>query len=230
MDPLENPVWHTLVGDLSHLAELDPADPPRAARFDPAVSVFTALEDDPTDESWVALARLVGPGGIAVLFRSEVAEPPGWTTVARMDGLQMSGEAVRADGGSDGLVRLTSVDVPDMLDLIARTEPGPFAARTIEAGLYLGIRRDGRLVAMAGQRLRCDGWVEISAVCTDPDHRGRGLARQLVAAVVSAVREEGAQPFLHVAATNGTAQALYRSMGFEAVRPLSAVVLQPPGP
>jgi predicted GNAT family acetyltransferase len=230
VDPLENAVWHTLVGDLSHLAELDPADPPRAARFDPEVSLFSAIEDEPTEESWASLARLVGPGGVAVLFRAEVAEPPGWTTVARMDGLQMSGEAVRTDGEPDGLVRLTTADVPDMLELIARTEPGPFAARTIEAGLYLGVRRDDRLVAMTGQRLRCDGWVEISAVCTDPDHRGQGLARQLVAAVVSAVREEGAQPFLHVAATNDPARALYGSMGFEEVRPISAVVLQPPDP
>ncbi|HVN51583.1 MAG TPA: GNAT family N-acetyltransferase [Acidimicrobiales bacterium] len=229
MDPLDNAVWHTLLGDLSHLAEHAPADAPLATRFDPAVSVFGAVGDEPDDESWRAMADLVGPGGTTVVFRSDPVEPRGWSTVARLDGWQMLGDEVDGDG-LDGLVRLTPADVPDMLALIARTEPGPFEARTIETGLYLGVRHEGRLVAMAGQRLRCAGWVEISAVCTDLDHRGQGLARRVVAAVVGAIRDEGARPFLQVAVGNDPALALYESMGFETSRPVSGLVLEAPVP
>jgi len=227
MDALDNAVWHTLVGDLSHLAEHTPEDAPLATRFDPAVSVFGAVGDEPDDESWRAMADLVGPGGTAVVFRRDPEAPSAWSTVARLDGMQMLGDDV--EGGSvDGLVRLTPRDVPDMLALIARTEPGPFETRTIETGLYLGVRREGRLVAMAGQRLRCAGWIEISAVCTDPDHRGQGLARRVVAAVVGTIRDAGARPFLQVAVGNDPALALYESMGFEIARPVSALVLKAP--
>jgi ribosomal protein S18 acetylase RimI-like enzyme len=230
VDPLENAVWHSLVGDLSHLAELAPTDDPLAARFDPAVSVFAAVGDEPTDESWRALADLVGPDGATVVFRAEAMEPPGWTTMTRLEGLQMLGDSVKGDpfDATDGMVELGPDDVPEMLALIARTEPGPFEVRTIEAGAYFGVRREGRLVAMAGQRLRCAGRIEISAVCTDEDQRGNGLARRAVAAVVAAIRDEGAQPFLQVATGNDPALRLYESMGFETVRPVVAVVLQPP--
>ena len=111
-----------------------------------------------------------------------------------MDG---SGLAVRADPEA---VRLGPADVPEMLDLVARTQPGPFLPRTITSGTYLGIRRGGALVAMAGERMRPPGWGEISAVCTDPAHRGQGLAGRLVRAVGAVVRERGDVPFLHAAA------------------------------
>jgi predicted GNAT family acetyltransferase len=104
--------------------------------------------------------------------------------------------------------------VPEILDLVARTEPGPYLPRTVEMGTYLGIRHDGRLVALAGERLHPPGWTEISAVCTDPDHRGRGLATRLVRAVAAGIRERGDHPFLHAAATNTTAIRLYESIGF----------------
>ena len=102
-----------------------------------------------------------------------------------------------------------------MLDLVARTEPGPFAPRTIELGTYLGIRRDGALVAMAGERLRVPGLTEISAVCTDPGHRGQGLASRLIRAVAAGIRRRGETPFLHVAGSNINAIRLYESTGFK---------------
>ena len=101
-----------------------------------------------------------------------------------------------------------------MLDLVARTEPGPFRKRTIELGTYLGIRREGSLVAMAGERLHPPGWTEISAVCTDPAFRGQGLATTLVRALVADIRTRGEQALLHAAATNTSAIRLYESMGF----------------
>jgi predicted GNAT family acetyltransferase len=101
-----------------------------------------------------------------------------------------------------------------MLALVARTQPGPFEPRTIELGTYLGIRRDGRLVAMAGERLRPPGWVEVSAVCTDVRFRGQGLATRLVRAVGQGIRDGGREVFLHTAATNHAAIRLYASIGF----------------
>jgi predicted GNAT family acetyltransferase len=101
-----------------------------------------------------------------------------------------------------------------MLELVAETDPGPFLTRTIELGDYLGIRSDGALVAMAGERFRLDGWTEISAVCTKPDHRGRGLASQLVGALVASIQARSQRPFLHVLSTNTGAIRLYEEIGF----------------
>jgi ribosomal protein S18 acetylase RimI-like enzyme len=229
VDPLDNPVWHSIVGDLSHLAETSPDAQPRAGRFLASVSPFAALDDEASHDAWGALADLVGPAGVAVLFRPPIEVPPGWTTTARLDGLQMLGDAVEG-GPADGLVSLGPADTPEMLDLVRRAEPGPFETRTVEMGHYLGLRRDGVLVAMAGERFRFPGRIEVSAVCTDPDHRGQGLARRLVGAVVSGIREQGAEPVLHVAAHNQTAVGLYESMGFETRGPAIAIVLQAPDP
>jgi len=111
-------------------------------------------------------------------------------------------------------VRLGCGDVPEMLDLVKRTNPGPFLPRTVELGTYLGIRRQGALVAMAGERLHPEGWTEISAVCTDEAWRGRGLATRLIRAVGAVIRARGDVPFLHAVATN-PAIKLYEQLGFE---------------
>jgi ribosomal protein S18 acetylase RimI-like enzyme len=109
------------------------------------------------------------------------------------------------------LVVLGAVDVPEMLDLVARTRPGPFEPETYRLGTYLGVRRAGWLVAMAGERLHPPGYTEISAVCTDPGVRGQGLASTLVRAVAHNIRERGEIPFMHAAATNVNAIRLYLS-------------------
>ena len=119
--------------------------------------------------------------------------------------------------GADCLeaIPLGATDVPEMLELVAQTEPGPFLSRTIELGDYLGIRREGALVAMAGERFHLDGWTEISAVCTSPDHRGRGLASQLVGALIASIQRRSQRAFLHVLSTNTAAIGLYEQLGFE---------------
>ncbi len=101
-----------------------------------------------------------------------------------------------------------------MVALTALTDPGPFRTRTIECGRYLGLRRDGELIAMAGERQRLPGFVEISAVCTHPGHRGQGLATRLVRAVAAGIEQSGARPFLHTGATNAAAIRLYEGLGF----------------
>jgi predicted GNAT family acetyltransferase len=116
-----------------------------------------------------------------------------------------------------------------MLDLVERTKPGPFRPRTIELGRYLGIRIDGELVAMAGERLHPPGWTEISAVCTDERMRGRGLASRLIRAVGHGIRARGEIPFLHASAANTNAIRLYESMGFVLRRQRVFTAWQLPG-
>jgi predicted GNAT family acetyltransferase len=128
----------------------------------------------------------------------------------------------------DEAVRLAAKDVPEMLELVERTQPGPFLARTIEMGNYLGIRRGGALVAMAGERLHPPGWTEISAVCTDAAFRGQGLASRLVLAVAAGIRARGERSFLHAMAGNTTAIRLYESIGFRLRRQVTFVGVRTP--
>ena len=228
--PLDSPTWAALTGPHRHLAEVRGA----AARYHPAIGPFAALAGGPetTDPSaWADLAGLAGPDGPAVLFGAEPAAPAGWQLVEQVHGIQLEGSAV-APGHSAALdpafVELGAADVPDMLDLVQRTRPGPFRRCTHELGRYLGVRHAGALVAMAGERMRPPGWTEISTVCTDPAHRGRGLAGQLVRALVASARERGDTPFLHVAVDNTNAERLYRAMGFTERRRVVFSVLRPP--
>jgi predicted GNAT family acetyltransferase len=125
----------------------------------------------------------------------------------------MVGDGLPGEPDPEAVV-LTTDDVPEILDLVGRTQPGPFRKRTIEVGRYLGIRRDGGLVAMAGERLRVPGFTEISAICTDPAYQGQGLAARLTRAVAAGIRAEGDLPFLAVVATNTRAIRLYEHLGF----------------
>ena len=235
MELLANPAWHALTGPQAHLAE----DHGPAVRFQPALSVFGALPDESTAETWSALGELVGPGGVAVLMREDLAPGEGWTERFGGIGVQMawSGAAPQRRIGTEsvptgfGVVRLGGDDVAEMVALVARTEPGPFTDRTIELGTYLGVRdaSDGALVAMAGQRLRPPGAVEISAVCTDEAFRGRGLARLLVDLLIEEITAAGDLPILHAAASNTGAIRLYESMGFEIRREVRFAALEAPG-
>jgi predicted GNAT family acetyltransferase len=132
----------------------------------------------------------------------------------------MDGTAVEPAADAE-LTPLRPSDVPEMLALVGRTRPGPFLPRTIEMGTYVGLRRGGSLVAMAGQRLNPAGWTEISAVCTEAELRGQGIGTRLVRAVSAAIRDREERPFLHAAATNVGAIRLYRSLGFELRRTVS---------
>jgi predicted GNAT family acetyltransferase len=123
-----------------------------------------------------------------------------------------------------GAIPLGAADVPEMLELVAQTEPGPFLTRTIELGDYLGIRCDGALVAMAGERFHLYGWTEISAVCTEPEHRGRGLASQLVGALIAGIQLRSQRAFLHVLSTNTGAIRLYEELGFR-VRQTATIIV-----
>ena len=219
LDPLttlDNPVHTALTGPHRRFAQVRG----RAVRYQPDVTPFAALPLDPTAADWADLAVLAGPGGTAVLAGPDRPAPPGWTATMSLPGVQMDGAGLETAPDPEA-VRLGPADVAEMLDLVSRTRPGPFLARTVELGVYLGIRREGALVAMAGERMRVPGATEISAVCTDPAARGQGLAARLVRAVGAVVRERGERPFLHAAASNTGAIRLYERMGFTLSRELS---------
>ncbi|MBL1106438.1 GNAT family N-acetyltransferase [Streptomyces sp. 5-8] len=206
---LDNPARAALTGPHAHFAERRG----RVLRYPVDVSPWLALPDEPDEQDWADLAALAGPGADAPLpgFCGEV--PADWEITFRVEGVQLVDDGLAAAPDAEA-VRLGPADVPDMLDLVARTRPGPFLPRTVELGTYLGIRRGGALVAMAGERLHPPGWTEISAVCTDPAFRGEGLATRLIRAVAHGIRERGETPFLHTGAANTGAVRLYESLGF----------------
>lgn len=206
---LDNAAWAALSGPQASLAEVFG----RARRFPIDISPFSAVENSSDPECWSDLANLIGPSGAAVLTGKEIDVPEGWEELGGGTGKQMTGESVMGLADPEA-IELGPDDVPEMLDLISRTEPGPFLPRTVELGGYLGFRVNGNLVAMAGRRMNPPGWVEISAVCTDPAYQGRGLGGRLVQAVAAGIREDGEVPFLHVSETNENAIRLYEKLGF----------------
>jgi ribosomal protein S18 acetylase RimI-like enzyme len=219
---LDQPVWASLTGAHAHLAERNDG----AVRYPSDVAPFAALADAADPKSWLDLAQLFGPGVVAVVPGVSEA-PDGWEIVESVHGAQLVDTSLRAETDHEA-VRLDHTDVPEILELIVRTKPGPFLPRTIELGDYFGIRRDGALIAMAGERLHPLGWTEISAVCTDAAYRGQGLGTRLIRHVAAGIRERGESSFLHAAATNVNAIRLYESIGFAHRREIRFLLVRTP--
>ncbi|MGW1407049.1 GNAT family N-acetyltransferase [Streptomyces sp. NPDC002403] len=223
--PLDSPVRAALTGPHAHFAERRG----RILRYPADVAPWVAIPDAPRAEDWDDAAALVGPGGAVTITAFREPPPDDWEIVFRADGVQLVDTGVETAPLPEA-VRLGPADVPEMLALVERTRPGPFLPRTVELGTYLGVRREGVLVAMAGERMHLPGWTEISAVCTDESARGQGLGTRLVRAVAHEIRQRGETPFLHAAASNTNAVRLYESLGFALRRRtsfLSALVPQP---
>jgi ribosomal protein S18 acetylase RimI-like enzyme len=217
-------VWSALTGP--HLGLGQGTD--RARRYRAEYAPFAGLRDIGDDRNWADLARVVGPSGRTAVAGSRRSPPPGWTLEATLEGMQMVATAAFAARADPEAVVLGESDVEDLTDLVARTEPGPFRHQTWRMGTYLGLRVEGRLVAMAGERLHLPGWTEISAVCTDPDFRGLGLAGRLVRAVGAGIRARGEQALLHVLTSNVAAIRLHEHLGFVVRRPLTFLVVEAP--
>jgi predicted GNAT family acetyltransferase len=214
---LDDLIWTALTGEQARFA----LGGDRARRFDPAIGPLAAVRDTAPASLDALAALLRETGTLALMQPGEPAAVPGAVVEKSALGVQMvfAGEAAAIAAAERAaadprLVPLTPADYPAMLALATATAPGPFAARTGDLGDFWGVKEDGRLLAMAGQRLRTAGHAEVSAVCTDPAARGRGLAGLLSLRVVAAIRAGGRVPILHSYADNEAALGLYRKLGF----------------
>jgi ribosomal protein S18 acetylase RimI-like enzyme len=219
---LDNPVWHALAGPHrghaigNGLARHYPRD----------MAPFSSIAE-PTEAAYADLAVDLPANTEARLFRpAEEPLPRGWEELDCFPMLQMV-----ASGGSHGnnstASLLSMADISAMMDLVAVAKPGPFGPRTPLLGRYLGIWQGDRLVAMAGERLRVPGHVELSAICVHPEARGKGYAAALTSRLMQLAFEGGDVPFLHVRPDNVAAVALYKRLGFETRRELVVLWRRP---
>lgn len=243
MHPLDNVIWTALNTRQSEFAEAFG----QARRFMPEVSPLAAFAE-PTQEGYESLAGLVGAGGTIRLFLDAPYQArAGWSLLNGSPMPEMVYEDTsalisepspaglrRADSrrrlsphkSNAEIVELRAADSAEMIELTALTKPGPFDKRTHELGTYLGIRHDGKLIAMAGERLKISGYTEVSAVCTHPEHTGHGYARVLMTEVMQRILGRGETPFLHVREDNVRAIDLYHRLGFTRRALLYTVVLR----
>jgi len=217
---LENPAYAALSGPHSRFAQRSG----RALRYAADIAPFLALPSGASRSDWQDAIELVPPGTLAATIHDGSPLPEPLKVTHTFELVQMIGERVHGDRDQEALT-LGSADVPEMLELVRLTDPGPFFQRTIELGRYVGVRRDGALVAMAGERLHFDDWTEISAVCTAATHRGHGLASRLVSTLVADIQHRSERVFLHVLTANTNAIRLYEGLGFRARRNRTISVL-----
>lgn len=210
--PLDNPIWNALKGPNANFA----IGQGQAMHFQRDVTPFSAISEH-SDAAYADLAVHLPAGELARMFRPSMEPlPAGWVHVEDFPLLQMAANHVDAEQGNPavGIRALSDDDLPQMMALVSRTEPGPFGARTNKLGRYFGVLERGQLIAMAGERMRVPGYVELSAICTAPDARGRGLAAMLVQHLMKIALQNSEIPFLHVVETNRPAVTLYEKLGF----------------
>jgi predicted GNAT family acetyltransferase len=222
MNPLDNPAWVALGTCLERFAEVSGT----ARRFPPEVTALAGCAE-PTQEAFESLARLQADGRPSALFLGRIVNPPaGWNVIERDSLVQMVAEReTKMPALPEDMIELGEADTEEMVALAKLTKPGPFGTRTRELGTFLGVRREGRLAAMAGERMRLADYAEISAVCTHPDFLGRGLAGGLMAALMERMRKKGETPILHVRANNSRAIELYGRLGFAERRRFELLVI-----
>jgi ribosomal protein S18 acetylase RimI-like enzyme len=219
---LDRPVWSALTSRQAELA----LGGDLARRFAPEYGPFGAAAE-PSPQAWAALLAL-SQGGLAIVEAEPAPLPQGVRAAQESELVQMA-MARLAGGAAAGLeiVPLTDADAPQMRALAELTRPGPFSTRTHRLGDFVGVRQGGRLVAMAGERMKPEGFTEVSGVCTHPDWRGRGYAAALIRVVASRILQRGETPFLHSYASNAGAIALYETLGFRLRSRMTMRVLTP---
>jgi len=220
---LDNPLFNALLTGCKHFAE----GSDDVKYFPKEVSPFAGTRDLSTD-SIAALYNMLPADRIVALITARQLEIPGqWTVIHQSAVYQMMGDKVLLPAADhEEIVTLTNNDVAQMLTLTKLTNPGPFEERTIEFGNYTGIFNGDKLVAMAGQRLHIDDYLEVSAVCTDPDHLGKGYARALIFHQIKKIRAMGKTPILHVRTDNTRAIEVYKTLGFTIRQQLNVRILK----
>ena len=221
--PLDEVVWNALTSKQSRFALGTDA----ALRFPATVGPFAAIADFSPESFGVLLSLIEEEGPAALVSTDEVVPPAGFSVVRRATLLQMVWQGDLDPTNTREHDKLAGSDVPEMLALASATQPGPFGPRTIELGDYFGVRREGKLVAMAGERMRLDGYTEISAVCVDGAFRGQGHAVGLVKRLFAAICARAETPFLHVLTSNHGAISIYRTLGFVERREMHLMVVGP---
>ena len=202
--------WNALTGP--HAVHASGAGGARryARGFSPIIAFADSAHPD-----FAALAPFCAAGEVFYCEGWQGPCPDGWRIDTQTRMLRMVWQGGDGEAGcATAAVALGAADVDAAVGLATLCRPGPFGPRTIELGDYYGVVDDGRLIAMAGQRMRVPGYTEISGVCTDPAARGRGLARQLMQRLIHQQMAQGERPFLHVMRENAAAHALYLRMGF----------------
>ncbi len=217
---LDNPVWHALNSYHAHLAIRGEG----AVRYPPDVFPAAATLENSSPE-FTNLKDLVAPNEIVGVWGALPGDLSGWEVIFIDQARQLIHENLKPARQVNAVV-LTAEDMPEMLDLVNLAQPGPFSPRAMELGQYLGVRQDGRLVAMAGQRFHLPGFYEVSTVCTHPDYRRCGYGTALTTMVAEAILERQETPFLHVAPGNDRALRLYQKLGFRIRREIQLSVLK----
>lgn len=222
---LDNPAWWALTGCQQPFSIGSAV----VKRYLPGILPFAAYRPGSGD-SVHALDEWLKTGEIFYLIGELPPLPSGWTLLKELPCLQMTlASPIAITGNSIRISRLTETDSTDMFDLVNKVQPGYYEPATCRLGDYYGIRQDGRLVAIAGERMRLDGLTEISAICTDPAYTGRQYAQRLTAYLCNANLERGITPFLHVLQTNERAVGLYEYLGFRQRRMISFWQIQKTG-
>jgi len=206
---LDNPVWHSLTTQHAGLALT--AD--GAARYPAAIVPFAAIAE-PSARASHQLTSLIHDAESVFVVGVAPEPPPGWQLEPKKSVLQMICNTRAPDLRGPPVTTMTAAQAPDMLALTDLVFPGFFRPRTLEMGSYFGIYDGPRLAAMAGERMRLDGYQELSAVCTHPDYTGRGYAQRLLAILCNSAFDRGFTPFLHVYADNTRAIGVYRKLAF----------------
>ena len=218
---LDRPILSALITRQAHLAEVNGP----ARRYPADFAPFADMEEF-SPEGFAALRALMGRDQPAVMFTPEPVTPSsGLEIVMAATGEQMEGLPAEVTGTLAEIVPLTADDAPEMRALVELTRPGPFGPRTHELGDFFGIRTEGRLAAMTGERMAPGNYTEMTAVCVHPDFRGRGYAQALLAHVSRRIAARGEIPFLHVFSDNASAIALYKRQGMTIRRRLHVTVL-----
>ncbi|QND57691.1 GNAT family N-acetyltransferase [Mesorhizobium huakuii] len=222
---LDRPVWSAL--ETRHQAFAQGGK--LARRYSPSIALFAATAADDA-ASLQALGELVGPDESVIMAQADtIVLPSGLAAISTADAVQMVAGAPLQTVSDERVQPLTRNDTAEMLALASLTKPGPFTSGALSLGAFWGVKVEGRLVAMAGERMKQPGYTELSGVCSHPDFRGAGLGRLLSVFVANQIFVRGEIPYLHAFATNTGAIRLYESIGFSLRSTINVAVVQRAG-